>query len=133
MSDLRDRFVAAFGEHLAISIEAAIERHFPALKVPLERGSDPFRFALIWAVGLECLSNPAFRVEHGVVASWEFLRDWLRDADLLAGYDGTFDSAGQASGFFRDVLEPPTLDEWSAGVDATVGWLLATAPIAGQE
>ena len=57
MDTLRKRFVAAFGEHLACSIEAAIECHVPALKIPLELGSDPFRFALIGAVGMG-RSNP---------------------------------------------------------------------------
>lgn len=127
MSDLRDGFVAAFGEHLAISVEAAIERHVPALKVPLEQGTDPFRFALVWAVGLECLSNPAFRAEHGIVVPWETLRDWLCEADLLAGFDGTFDFSSLAVGRYEGILDLPTESDIEKGTAATYQWLLASA------
>jgi hypothetical protein len=128
MHDLRERFVAAFGEHLAISLEAMIERHVPALKFTLDRGSDPFRFALVWAVGLECLSRPEFRREHRVVVPWEMLRDWIRDADLLAGYDGTFDHGARAAGLLDEILGEKTRDDYEAGVVATADWLLATGP-----
>ena len=127
MDTIRARFVEVFGEHLAISIEAAIERHVPALKVPLERGSDPFRFALVWAVGLGCLSDPGFRAEHGVIVPWEMLRDWIRDADLLAGYDGTFDFGGHSVGLFEGILDKATAADLEQGRGAADRWLLATA------
>jgi hypothetical protein len=127
MDTLHVRFVDAFGEHLALSIEAAIEHHVPALKVPLERGSDRFRFALVWAIGLECLSNPAFRAEHGIVVPWASLRAWLHDADLLAGYDGTFDFSSLAVGRYEGILDLPTEADIEKGTAATHQWLLATA------
>lgn len=131
MSDLRDRFSADFGELLAVSIEAAIERHMPELKVQYERGSDPFRFALVWAVGLECLSRPEFRIEHGITVPWPILRDWFRDADLLAGFDGTFDFSGRAVGLFDEILgAPPDTDDVAAGWAAATAWDLATMPAA---
>lgn len=126
--DLRDRFATAFGEHLALTIEAAIERHVPELNVQLERGSDPFRFALVWAVGLECLSRPEFRAEHGIAVPWAVLRDWIRNADLLAGYDGTFDFGGRAVGLFDEILGPADGDDLVAGWDAARAWRLATTP-----
>ncbi len=129
MSNLRDRFAATFGEHLAVSIEAAVERHVPALRIPLERGSDPFRFALIWAVGLECLSRPEFRAEHGIPVPWEMLRDWIRDADLLAGYDGTFDFGGRGMGLFDEILGTKTEADVETGWAAANEWLLATSPL----
>ncbi len=128
MSDLRDRFVASFGEHLAISIEAAVERHIPDLKVEVERGSDPFQFALVWAVGLECLSRPEFRGEHGIAVPWEMLRDWIRGADILAGFDGTFDDAGRGAGQFDEILGRRTETDVEAGWIAADAWLLARTP-----
>lgn len=128
VSDLRDQFVADFGVLFAGSIEAAIERHVPELKVQLERGSDPFRFVLVWAVGLECLSRPEFRAEHGITVPWAVLRDWIRDADLLAGYDGTFDFGGRAVGLFDEMLGTAGEDDLAAG--AAEAWRLATMPAA---
>lgn len=97
----------------------------PALKVRLERGSDPFQFSLVWAVGLECLSRPEFREEHGVVVPWEMLRDWIRDADLLAGYDGTFDFGGRGMGLFDSILGARSEADVEAGWAATAEWILA--------
>ena len=51
MSELRDRFAAGFGTDLAETIERAAEHHTKVLLPPLEQGSDPFRFALVWAIG----------------------------------------------------------------------------------
>jgi hypothetical protein len=127
VSELRDRFVAAFGEPLAVSIEAAVERHLPDLRVALERGSDPFRFALVWAVGLECLSDRRFRSDHGVVVPWELLRDWLVDAELLNGFDGTMDFGARAAGLFDEIAGPPSDADIAAGWASAAAWLLATA------
>ena len=117
-SDLRERFVAEFGEHLALAIEAAIERHVPRLRMRLERGSDPFRFALVWAVGLECLTRDEFRAQHGIEVPWELLREWLREADLLAGFDGTFDWGGRAAGRFDEIVGPGSDEDYAEGVVA---------------
>jgi hypothetical protein len=45
----------------------------------LNHGSDPFRFALVWAIGFECLSRPDFRAEQSVAAAWTDLSAWIRD------------------------------------------------------
>jgi hypothetical protein len=128
MASLRDRFVASFGEYLAVSIEAAVERHIPELKFEIERGSDPFRFALVWAVGLECLSRPEFRTEHGITVPWEMLRDWIRGIGLLAGFDGTFDAGGRGAGLFDEILGRRTETDVKAGQIAADGWQLAQIP-----
>jgi len=117
---LRDRFVTAFGEMLAVQVEAAVACHVPRLPFRLESGSDPFRFALVWAVGLECLSRPEFRIAHSIEVPWELLRDWLSDADLLAGFDGSMDDAGWASGLFAGILPPPTREEIARGQLAAI-------------
>lgn len=103
MSNIRDRFVTTFNEHLAVSIEAAIEKHVPALKIELDRGSNPLQFALIWAVGLECLTRLEFRVEHDITVPWSLLRDWMRAADITKDFDGTFEygSRGALAGSTR--------------------------------
>lgn len=128
MSNIRDRFVTTFGEHLAVSIEAAIEKHVPALKIELDRGSNPLQFALIWAVGLECLTRLEFRVEHDITVPWSLLRDWMRAADITKDFDGTFEYGSRGVGRFDEILGPRSEADVEAGWVATEQWLLATAP-----
>ena len=132
VNELRARFVERFGSDLAQTIERAIDLHAAEYPLALERGSDPFRFALIWAVGFECLTRPQFRREHGITTPWADLAAWIRKEADFASFDGTMDRAGHASGFFRDVIDTLTLAEWVAGAEATIDWLVATAPVSGR-
>ena len=132
MSDIRERFVSQFGEHLAVSVEAAVERHVPDLKVRLDRGTDPFRFALVWAIGLGCLSDPGFREEHGFTVPWELVRDWCAANAITEGFDGTFDWGSYAAGRFEGILPPPSEEDVARGWEAALAWQLATAGPAGE-
>lgn len=104
MDDLRSHFAARFGEALAVSLEEAVDAHVAKLAFIVERGPSPFRFTLVWAVGLECLSRPQFREEHSVTASWSDLRMWIHEHANLAYFDPTFDWAGRAIREFDDIL-----------------------------
>lgn len=132
MNELRERFVARFGSGLAETIERAIEDHAKKYPLVLDRGSDPFRFALVWAVGFECLVNPAFRREHGITTPWADLAVWIRAEADLASYDGTMDLAGRGFGSFDAILGPRTESDEAVGLDAAYDWLLATMPVAGN-
>lgn len=129
MTDLRTRFVARFGEDLAETIERVAEHHTKVLPAPLERGSDPFRFALVWAIGFECLSRPEFRLEHGITAPWADLVGWIHDEADLASFDGTMDLSGRGRGLFDLVLGPHTEADVEAGIAAAEAWLLASLPV----
>ena len=133
MNDLRARFVEHFGSDLAETIERAIEDHTKVYPLVLDRGSDAFRFALVWAIGFECLLDPAFRREHGITAPWVDLAAWIRDeADLASYYDGTMDFAGRGFGSFDAILGPHTDSDEAAGLDAAYEWLVVTMPVAGS-
>ena len=132
MSDLRARFAARFGTDLAEKIERAAEHHTKVLPAPLSQGSDPFRFALVWAIGFECLTRPAFRREHGITAPWADLSAWIRDEADLASYDGTMDLAGRGFGLFDAILGPHNADDVESGLDAAEAWLLATGPVGAR-
>jgi hypothetical protein len=126
VDDLRSRFAARFGEALAVSLEEAVDEHVAKLAFVVERGSSLFRFTLIWAVGLECLSRPQFREEQGVTASWPDLRTWLREHADFASFDGTFDWAGRAIGEFDDILGVSDDVDLDRGRVAASAWVLAT-------
>lgn len=129
MSDLRERFVARFGGDLAESIETAVEHHIKAISGQVDRGSDSFRWALVWAVGFECLTRPDFRREHGVTVPWADLCGWIADEADLAAYDGTMDWGGRGAGRFDLILGRRTEADEDAGWEAADSWLLSTMPI----
>ena len=64
VTDLRSRFVNRFGDDLSETIERVAEHHTKVLPASLDRGSDPFQFALVWAIGFQCLTRPEFRLEQ---------------------------------------------------------------------
>jgi hypothetical protein len=130
MSDLRARFVAHFGPDLAETIEHVTEHHAKVLPAPLDHGSNSFRFALVWTIGFECLTRPAFRQEHGITAAWAELSAWIRDEADLTSFDGTMDLAGRGRGLFDAILGPRSEDDVKAGLDAAYDWL-ASAAVAG--
>ena len=130
MTDLRSRFAARFGEDLADTIERVAEHHTKVLPAPLERGSDPFRFALVWAIGFECLTRPEFRLEHGITAPWADLLTWICDEADLASFDGTMDLSGRGRGLFDLILGPHTEGDVDAGLEAAEAWLIAAMPVA---
>lgn len=101
MDDLRARFIARFGTDLAETVERVVESHIKVIPGVVDLGSDPFQFSLVWAVGFECLSNPGFRAEHGVVPAWADLEAWIRDEADLASFDGTMDLGGRGRGRTR--------------------------------
>lgn len=112
-------------------MERVAEHHTKVLPAPLDRGSDPFRFALVWTIGFECLTRPTFRQEHGITATWADLAVWIRDEADLGSYDGTMDLAGRCLGFFDAILGPHNADDVEAGLGAAYDWLLASSSIAG--
>ena len=130
--DLRARFAARFGEDLAERLEAAIEYHVARYPMPLDRGSVPFRFVLVWRIGFGCLLDPAYRRAHGVAAPWADLAEWIRAEADLASYDGTPDLAGRALGSFDFVFGPVTEEEYEVGLEAAYAYRLASEPVAGE-
>ena len=130
MTDLRSRFVARFGADLAETIEQVAEHHTQVIPAVLERGSDPFRFALVWAIGFECLTRPEFRLEHGITTPWADLLGWICDEAGIASFDGTMDLSGRGRGLFDAILGPHTEDDVASGLEAAEAWLLASMPVA---
>jgi hypothetical protein len=129
VTDLRTRFVAHFGAGLAETVERVAEHHTKVLPAPLERGSDAFRFSLVWAIGFECLTRPEFRLEHGITAPWADLLGWIHDEADIASFDGTMDLSGRGRGLFDAILGPHSEADVEAGLEAAEAWLLASMPV----
>jgi hypothetical protein len=85
----REKFVERFGEPDAARIESAAQFHraedgpYAVLArlffgdAPHEHPADPFLLDLSTCISWECLSE--YRVDHGIEAAEEELRDWIRD------------------------------------------------------
>ena len=75
MSELRNSFVALFGEDQAKAIEQAAERHHGFQK---NRGDDPFAWAIIIAIGWEFFDKIEYRDYHGITAKKEDIKSWIK-------------------------------------------------------
>lgn len=100
-SPIRTAFVAAFGEDEAARIEAAAEEHANYVNSS-NRGSDPFRWALVICIGYQCMSREEFRTYHGIMTPWNVLHDWIVVNGDLRAHDGDCDYLG----LFLDAYTP---------------------------
>lgn len=106
MPNLRDAFVARFGEHEATVMEAALKYHQAQGQIlPDKRvGSDPFAFAVVHCIGWECFTRDSFRQEHGFTVPAEELKSWLIEHGNLADYDGEPDWLAALAGCYDEYV-----------------------------
>jgi hypothetical protein len=101
---VREKFVARFSESEALAIEAAADEHGNGIN-DQRRGSDPFKWALLIAIGYECASRESFREHHKITAPWDDLRQWMRDEADLASHDGDCDYLSLLCGAYDDFVK----------------------------
>lgn len=99
---IRDSFVEAFGEDQAAAVEAAAEFHKNG--VHDRPGSDYFRWAIVIAIGYECMSADDYREHHGISAPWPDLHDWIRDHANLREHDGDSDYLALFAGAYNEFM-----------------------------
>ena len=87
---VRTKFVKRFGEKEAALIEAAAEGHGNGVN-NTNRGSDPFKWALLICIGYECMSKDAYRCHHRITTPWVDLKQWIIDHAELGSHDGDSD------------------------------------------
>jgi hypothetical protein len=124
---VREKFVERFGEDQALAVEKAAEMHaeeinpangilaalsgliddkpqFTRGDYRTDRGSDPFKWALMMAVSYECVSKDEYREFHGITTPWSELRDWIAEHGDMISYDGVWDPGAKAIGAFDFML-----------------------------
>ena len=97
VSSVRESFVARFGEDQAKAIEDAAEMHKNG--VHDNPGSDYFKWAILIAIGHECLSR--FATSHGITVAEEDVRTWALEEGDLGSHDGDFDYLAAAVGAYK--------------------------------
>lgn len=97
---VREQFVEQFGEAEAAAVEAAAEEHAHGIN-DKNRGSDPFKWALLIAIGYQCMETDHYRESHGIFAPWESLRDWMIESADLGSHDGDSDMLALFAGAYN--------------------------------
>jgi hypothetical protein len=97
---VRDSFEARFGADQADAIVAAAEGHHPGDN----RGSDPFKWAALIALGFQCVER--YADSHGITVTNEEFREWcVADGDL-GTHDGDFDYLAAFVGTYEFLRDP---------------------------
>lgn len=99
--NFREDFVARFGETNALHIEWAAESHDN--KVHNNKGSDPFRWALLICIGSECISK--FAKHHEITCGWPEVETWLKThKQYLGAHDGDVDYIAAFAGVYDEFM-----------------------------
>ena len=105
MSSIRAPFVQEFGEDAAASIEKAANMHQGGFT---NRGSDPFKWALLVAIGWECISSDNYAGYHKIKHSfWPRIDQWIIDCADLGSHDGDSDALSMAVGAYDRYMKKP--------------------------
>lgn len=103
MASIRKAFVKKFGEDQAKAIEAAAQGHANGVNDG-SRGSDPFKWALLIAIGYQCIELDDYRSYHGITAPWAEVKQWMIDHAKLDEHDGDVDYLTAFSGGYDEYM-----------------------------
>lgn len=87
---VRDKFVGCFGEAEACAIERAAVEHGNDIN-DRNKGSDPFKWALLIAIGYQRMSADSYREYHQITSPWDELKLWIKQHAELGSHDGDCD------------------------------------------
>lgn len=99
---IRDEFVKMFGEKEALALESAAEEHKNG--VHDNPGSDPFKWVLLICIGYQCFEVEGYREYHGIVASFESIKQWVKDNAELDSHDGDSDFISLVAGVYNEYV-----------------------------
>jgi hypothetical protein len=89
-ASIRQLFEGRFGADQAEAIVAAAEEHANGTNSE-NRGSDPFKWALLITIGYECWSKHGYRDYHGITAPADEIKAWVIANANLGDHDGDCD------------------------------------------
>jgi hypothetical protein len=83
---IRELFVIKFGEDEAKAIEEAANSHKNG--VHDNKGTDPFKWALLICIGYQCMEVESYREHHIIKTEWATLKQWIKNHADLSSHDG---------------------------------------------
>jgi hypothetical protein len=110
MDTIRTAFTERFGEDQAAAIESAAEGHGNGINDG-NRGTDPFKWALLVAIGYQCMEIKNYRAYHGITAPWPDLKEWIIAQGKLAEHDGDCDYLAALAGTYNEFVGMPPVGE----------------------
>lgn len=88
---IEEKFVKDWGEELAQKVWECAYSHANGIN-DANKGSDPFKWALLIVIGYQCFEIEDYRKYHGVPdLDWEKMKKWIRDNAELETHDGDCD------------------------------------------
>jgi len=107
VKSIKEKFIKKFGVELANKIEEAADTHSNDLFFNMEnKGSDPFKWALIVCISNQCLEEDEFRKFHNIPLkpSWDEIKNWLKKHGELGDYDGDIDFLSLFCGVYNEFV-----------------------------
>jgi hypothetical protein len=101
---IRAAFAARFGEANAAAIESAATEHKNG--VHDNPGSDPFKWALLIAIGSECITR--FAGSHEITADPDEVKAWAYENADLASHDCDCDYLALMCGMYEGWVKVET-------------------------
>jgi hypothetical protein len=100
---IKTAFAERFGQDQACAIQAAAEEHENGIN-SANKGDDPFKWALLTAIGYECMSKDSYREYHGISAPWDEVRQWMKDHADLGSHNGDSDYLSLLCGAYSEFM-----------------------------
>lgn len=94
---VRDLFAERFGEDNAERVERAAEKHS---EPHANRGSDPFKWAVVTCIGHQCFD--VYMDSHEFTMDGEEVRQWVIENINLGTYDGDYDVLALFAGAYQE-------------------------------
>lgn len=109
MMGIRDKFVAVFGEDEALCMEASAEEHANGIN-DANRGTDPFKWAILICIGYECFTKDRYRQHHGFHYQPDVLKAWICAHADLGTHDGDSDYLALFGGAYTPYITANTTE-----------------------
>lgn len=103
---MRADFVKKFGAEEAEHIEAAAHEHANGIN-SLNKGKDPFRWAVLICIGHQCMSHPDYRRHHQIETPWPQMDAWLKNYERrvwISEHDGDVDYLALFAGKYQEYV-----------------------------
>lgn len=100
---IRDAFAERFGADQAEALWAAALKHENRANGK-NKGSDPFRWALLICIGYQCFEVDRFRKYHGITAPRDEIVAWIKDHADLGSHVGDCDYLALRAGTYNEFM-----------------------------